>query len=480
MKADIYFVVKMKRLRLFFLFAMVFSASCQHPSAPLVVSSLGVGRVPAQTRPPSSEKPLQTDSEKAALLQSPADELAAENQAELRSLDLSPLEILPLEDQASNQDRPANLAQALAQVKALSAQVELESVSVQASGVAPSCGLDCQTELALAQHLPLSQQQWLGAHNAYNSKGIFKNQSWTLSQQLDAGVRVLELDLHRRLLSSKVRVCHGAGAYDCLLNPFGARDYQQILTEVKTWSDQHPDQLLILELENHVKNQKSVEEPILNTFHNLLYRAAERKAGWQQETPAQIIARGKRVIVADFGELRFDGQLIWDQKELSSNTPTKGFSADCTVKGQLMGTAAWGFYDDKTFKKANPLTVASIPQFLRCDARYLKIDRLTPELLAARHFSWESASPEQACAQLSQKSERWQAQRCEKVMRFVCQTPRGWKLSMHSGFWASGPQICTQEFVEDSAFEPPRSYFQNLQAQAVLPVETNAWVGYRQ
>ncbi|PIW18036.1 hypothetical protein COW36_06435 [bacterium (Candidatus Blackallbacteria) CG17_big_fil_post_rev_8_21_14_2_50_48_46] len=468
----------MKRFQLFLFCAAVISASCQHPSAPLVVFTQAGFKSPAQKSPPPSAKPAPADSEKISPLRSSAAELEAENQAELRSLDLSPLTILPLDAQPANQDTPDNLAQALAQVKALSAQPELETVSVNAAE-APSCGLACQTELALAQHLPLNQQQWLGAHNAYNSKGIFKNQSWNISQQLDAGVRIVELDLHRRLFSSKVRVCHGAGAYDCLLNPFGARDYQQILNEVKSWSDQHPDQLLVLELENHVKNQKSVEEPILNTFQGLLYRAAERKAGWQHETPAQIVARGKRVIVADFGELRFEGQLIWDQNELSSNTPTKGFSADCSVDGKPMETEAWGFYDDKTFKKANPLTVASIPQFLRCDARYLKIDRLTPELLNARHFSWESALPEQACAQVSTGSGRWQAQRCEHSQPFVCKTPAGWKHSTHAGTWKEGAAVCTQEFGESAAFEPPRTYFQNQQVLAVLTAGEAFWINAR-
>lgn len=470
----------MKRLQFLLLCAAMINLSCQHPSTPLVVSTQSAFKSSAQISPQPSAKPANANPEKEVMLQSSADELEAENQAELRSLDLSPLTILPLDQQATHQDTPENLAQALAQVKALSAQAELESVSVNAPVAAPSCGLACQTELALAQHLPLTQQQWLGAHNAYNSKGIFKNQSWNISQQLDAGVRIVELDLHRRLLSSKVRVCHGAGAYDCLLNPFGARDYQQILNEVKVWSDQHPDQLLIIELENHVKNQKSVEEPILNTFQGLIYRAAERKVGWQRETPAQIVARGKRVIVADFGELRFDGQLIWDQNELSSNTPTKGFSSDCQVNGKPMGQAAWGFYDDKTFKKANPLTVASIPQFLRCDARYLKIDRLTPELLNARHFSWESASPEQACAQVTSASGRWQAQSCEHSQPFVCKTPVGWKRSAQSGTWKDGASVCTQEFGESAAFEPPRSYFQNQQVLAVLTAGSSAWVDYRQ
>ncbi len=409
-------------------------------------------------------------------------------QAELEELTLFPItdspgssKQMPTETPA---DTPEELKLAVAQVQAASQTVKLAqasgTVSTQAAVPVAECGLACRTEAELAKELPLNQQQWLGGHNAYNYKGIFKNQFWTIPQQLTAGVRVLELDLHTRLLSGKVRVCHGASSRDCLLNPFGVKDYAPLLKEIKTWSDQHPDQLLILELENHVKNEKTVLEPIQNLFGSLIYRADQRPENWAEETPAQILARGKRVIVADFGKNRFDGKLVWDQNELASNHLSKDFSADCRVKGQPMAGKLWGFYDDKTFAKAKPLTAESIPSYLACNANYLKIDRLNPALIVARHFAWESLPAGKNCATLSASSGRWQAESCERPLPHACRVSEHWKISTESGLWSQGAEICRREFGETASFAPPRSYYQNHQlglqlASASSPV----WLGYR-
>lgn len=397
----------------------------------------------------------------------------------LAGLNLNPLDVLPLtEIPAGVESLPAELQADLAQVQSEAARVGLAGFETRSAGTEPICGLDCQTELELARHLPLQQQQWLGAHNAYNHKGIFKNQMWDITRQLQAGVRVLELDLHRRPFSSKPRVCHGTGLGDCLLNPFGVRDYQDILNEIKAWSDQHPDQLLMIELENHVKNQAAVEGPLRQIFGSLLYTAAERPLNWAQETPATIVARGKRVIVADFGPHRFDGQLIWDQNLISTNTPSGQFESGCRVSGQPMGERAWGFYDDKVFRKPNPITPANIQTFLNCQVRYLKLDRLSNELLDARHFSWQSANAERACASLGSATPRWQAASCQQQRRFACQNPQGWQISQASAAWEQGPAVCRQEFGAEAAFGVPRNWYQNQQLRQRIPAQSEIWLNF--
>lgn len=398
--------------------------------------------------------------------------------------ELAELQRTPLSERTAHTrtEDAAELEQTLLQVQAAvkPASVSLAGAETQAAPPALSCDLACQTESELAQQVPLRQQQWLGSHNAYNDTGIFKNQFWNITQQLDAGARILELDLHTRLFSNQVRVCHGAGSRDCLLNPFGVKDYSRLLQEIRDWSDQHPDQLLIIELENHVKNQKAVLEPLQKTFGSLIYAASERPANWLEQTPAEILARGKRIIVADFGPLRFDGQLIWDQNALSTNLLSKAFSPNCQVNGQPMGEKAWGFYDDKTFSKPKPLTAQSIPPFLACNTRYLKVDRLSPALIQARHFVWESLPEGKRCASRSASSSRWQAESCERVLPVACRVDDAWKISQQAGDWAQGAEMCLREFGVRARFEPPRTYFQNHQLGQGLNATTSpVWLGYR-
>lgn len=351
--------------------------------------------------------------------------------------------------------------------------------------IKPLDNITGQLELELAKTVPLRYQQLLGGHNAYNNKGIFKNQYWTITQQLDAGVRVLELDLHGRLLSSKVRVCHGISANTCLLNPFGVRNYQALLSEIKAWSDQHPDQLLIIELENHVKHEKSVLQPLQDTFKNVIYTSAERSPQWLDETPAQIIAKGKRIIVADFGANRYDKTLIWDENEWFTNNLSKDFQPHCQVNGKPMGEKRWGFYDDKTYRKPNPLTPANITAFLSCNTRYLKVDRLNMAILDATRFTWDPnwLPSGVSCARLSSDTKLWQPQSCETPARMACSASNDryhWKLTTKQGPWSAGETLCQSEFGADFHFDVPRTYYQNHLLKHLL---TNAgetvWLNYQ-
>ncbi|EUA06429.1 hypothetical protein I546_5623 [Mycobacterium kansasii 732] len=78
-----------------------------------------------------------------------------------------------------------------------------------------------QFQYALADPVPISQAQWLGTHNSFNSLSdsftlshADSNQQLSLAQQLDIDVRGLELDLHyiprlELLGKREVTVCHG-------------------------------------------------------------------------------------------------------------------------------------------------------------------------------------------------------------------------------------------------------------------------------
>src|ERR687883_279318 len=75
--------------------------------------------------------------------------------------------------------------------------------------------LDTQYELGSA--LPLRNAPWIGTHNSFNSSsepptlsGLDNNQVLSLPDQLDIGVRSLELDAH--LIGGRVLACPGRGA----------------------------------------------------------------------------------------------------------------------------------------------------------------------------------------------------------------------------------------------------------------------------
>lgn len=408
--------------------------------------------------------------------------LAVENKTGSVTSPVKPPKLIPPEVD-DELDEPERQAITLGQTAPESENVMLEVEPVDEP--VAECQGNCHLEIELAKTVPLRHQQWLGSHNAYNSKGIFKNQYWNITQQLNAGIRVLELDLHGRLLLDKVRVCHGISANTCLLNPLGVRNYQELLTEIKTWSDNHPDQLLLIELENHVKKEKLVLQPLQNTFKDLIYANSERLKGWHDETPAQILAKGKRIIVADFGSNRFDNKLIWDENELFTNNQSKDFQPGCKVKGQSMGDKLWGFYDDKTYRKGNPMTPTNIAEFLNCNTRYLKIDRLNTQILDATRFTWDKSllPAGESCASLRAGNSRWQAQTCTKPAPVACLKPQNrydWKITQKQGSWAEAESLCQAEFGPEFHFEVPRTFYQQHSLKSALPDSpTPVWLNYR-
>jgi hypothetical protein len=123
-----------------------------------------------------------------------------------------------------------------------------------------------QFQYALGDSLPLREAQWIGTHNSFNSltdsltlSHLDSNQQLSLTQQLDVDVRSIELDLHYiprlELLGGRaVTVCHGqppsSADFGCTFEPL----FTTVLPKVSTWLNDHPGQVVLLYLEDEMKN----------------------------------------------------------------------------------------------------------------------------------------------------------------------------------------------------------------------------------
>src|SRR5262245_44484894 len=112
---------------------------------------------------------------------------------------------------------------------ALCAGVAFLPLAAQAQDPNPAAG---PTDEELTNRLPLRDIQVLGAHNAYNNKGPgLAQQSLTLAELLDLGIRELDLDLHSHSVSDGYYVCHDSAlicavdgvADNCAANEAGRR-----------------------------------------------------------------------------------------------------------------------------------------------------------------------------------------------------------------------------------------------------------------
>jgi len=85
---------------------------------------------------------------------------------------------------------------------------------------------------------------YVGAHNSYSvgAGNLFANQDYDITQQLNDGVRLLQMQAHEN--SGDIYLCHTSCG---LLNGGTLLDY---LKKVKTWMDAHPEDVVTLLIVN--------------------------------------------------------------------------------------------------------------------------------------------------------------------------------------------------------------------------------------
>ena len=160
---------------------------------------------------------------------------------------------------------------------------------------------------------------WVGTHNSYNSieqTGVAlssndANQDITNVEQLDAGVRSLELDVHRfpDIPGGPLRVCHARpasqGHFGCTIE----KELGPTLAEIVAWLDEpaHSEEVLLLYLEDHMGDAAGYNAAAAVVTAQLGDRLYTPPAGGCSEVPAaltrkQIQVAGKQVlIVSDCG-----------------------------------------------------------------------------------------------------------------------------------------------------------------------------------
>ncbi|MBY0262575.1 MAG: hypothetical protein K2Q20_09540, partial [Phycisphaerales bacterium] len=107
----------------------------------------------------------------------------------------------------------------------------------------------------LAADMPQDQALQLGSHNSYNSSAYgagypLPQHSYTLSQQLDLGLRALDLDIHVvPVAPGDLQVTHATcGGFQWVP---GDLTLALALQEIRGWLDANPDEVIVLNFEQH-------------------------------------------------------------------------------------------------------------------------------------------------------------------------------------------------------------------------------------
>ncbi|MCC6374665.1 MAG: RICIN domain-containing protein [Moraxellaceae bacterium] len=267
-----------------------------------------------------------------------------------------------------------------------------------------------------------------------------------------------------------------------------------------TWLTAHPKEILFLDLEDRVGNQALVEAPLRAAFGSMLYTPSDKPSN-RWETPREMIAKGKRIIVKGANNW-YDGSLIWDGRIFAkgadggwNSRPVKYFdTATCKMDGNALTVGSiYTISDSKLGKDILPdgwvdqtgtIDSSNIPRLFACGVNNVDADRWDDTMTAAAVWSWNGGEPNNAgsagenCAEQGGNG-RWNDNNCAVVHRFACQNvanPDDWRVTSGSGAWEQGRAQCASEYAGYRFAVPANSY----QNQKLLAVNGNQslWLNY--
>jgi hypothetical protein len=351
---------------------------------------------------------------------------------------------------------------------------------------------------------PLVDASILFTHNSFNSNhyanGISyldSNHIHSITEQLDLGVRMLELDSH--WYSGAVRVCHGQSKHEGCSAADGLLEDR--IAEVNSWlrRPEHRDQVVFIYIQDVLDNHYAEASAILEKyFAEKIY--APGRCGQQiprNLSKADILNSGKQVLVYGRGyDCAATAGSSWGQNvytgffetDISDLSPSPSCTSE-TFTPETIANNIVRIYEDSTTlsqwfgSPPKDIDATYMKTMVDCGINIVGIDQLNyndPRHLAAI-WSWNQNEPNNAgsgedCAE-HQSSGRINDASCSDNKRFACLDNAGdWQASTSSGNWNQGNAICAAE--NKGTFGMPKNGKQNLALTHAQGSISTLWINY--
>ena len=370
----------------------------------------------------------------------------------------------------------------------------------------------------LGDALPLRDAMWVGTHNSFNTisnspaspSNNDSNQHVSLVDQLRLGIRGIEVDVHWNPSvwaggAYAPVVCHArptseenAGCtYERLLN--------DELTPVRAWLDQHPSDVILLYLEDHLDDPAGFDTATQMIDDTLGDRIFKPSVG--QSCPllpmslkrTDVLDAGKQVVImSGCGSGAWNSTVFDDSVRSEEGNPEFAGYPACTspsVKAADYGTKLVRFYEDSTLVSAavaegdpgHRMTVDGIRDMVRCGVNLFGLDQVDPAdpRLEAMVWSWAANEPvttDPGMCAFDGSDGRFHSGNCNEArLRFACvdRATGTWFITKRSGRQRDGVRACQRE-RPGSTFAVPGSgnHAQRLiDAKAAAGV-TDVWLAY--
>ena len=297
---------------------------------------------------------------------------------------------------------------------------------------------------------------WVFTHNSYNSPAEMglalspqdRNQKITVVDQLDEGVRSLELDVH--LFLGRPVLCHSTGPH---LGCTTEKTFRQVLTQIRGWMDRNPRQVLLLYLEGHLDDAAGYDLGAADldaVVGDLVYRPPGRGARCDplplELTRNQVRAAGKRlVLMGDCGDGRAAGpRYVHDDRQrltASTNAPVPRLprlrpglhAGPSTSRGRCATTRTPPAWAPPPAAGHGRIAPPLVGRMTRCGVDLIGFDLLErgDARVAAQVWSWGAGEPARGrdCA-IQGAGGRWFARPCGERHRVACRDATGlWRIA---------------------------------------------------
>lgn len=387
---------------------------------------------------------------------------------------------------------------------------------------------------SLDNDAPLAQSTWVGSHNSFGNADddnlMDFNQSSSLKEQMDQGVRELVFDLHWD--SSAIRMCHNnVTSYgECIDGITGNRKFYKGLDDIKEWiNDGNEDQVILLKLElaSDAKNNiNKVEKKIDGHIYNYVYRTelTDTHGDYGKDgcteiesatlTKSKVLSAGKNIIlftsencIGDngFNDMTFySGGNIDDENSVAkfeewstskSNTVMARNKDGTTRDGQLGNSSANMHPSDAHDYMLAGLNIFEMYGFGASGSSW-KVNGEYPIGPEDMVWSWSENNYEPNgsgnCAQLSSSDNRFVDTSCGDEFYAACRkliesdgsrAINDWAITTQKTTIANADSLCLQENDGEYFFATPRNAIEleelsNVRSEGGLSSE-NIWLNYQ-
>ncbi|MDX5297483.1 MAG: RICIN domain-containing protein, partial [Gammaproteobacteria bacterium] len=354
---------------------------------------------------------------------------------------------------------------------------------------------------------PLGETSFQKTHNSYNASAYANlgsywdpNQTHSLVDQLDMGIRALELDVHytQGTWGKDLLLCHGTGSHaGCSIFD---RRFEDGLKEVASWLRQarNRQEVIILYLEEHVDGEYDrTVDALERQLGDLIYKPQGCSTLPMDISRADILNAGKQVLLigGNCSHARW-ASTVFNYGYPTQNGSFQGYPACRTANYDTayLQRHLVRIYEDST-RLSNlfgdppqPITPALMAEAMRCNLGVVGLDFAVPfdPRLEAAVWSWDRNEPNnwnssEHCAE-QWGNGRFNDASCGTARPFACQNPttREWRITLQQAAWRDGEQACRNEFGSTFRFEVPRNGYQNqklVDAKAAAGV-THVWLNY--